>query len=308
MQCPGVPAVTQVSDPLTNLQNDTQDISWDEKSPSLIPNFAVEAAGYDFTRTMNLKVVQGRDFSKDFPGDSNAYIVNEAALAQIGYKDPIGRSLTFWHKKGTIVGVVHDFNFESMHYAIRPIIFRKGETGDFSFALLKLRGGQTAQSLKAIGDLCHSLNPKFPFTYQFADEQYSKLYQSEQVTGGLAVVFAVLAIFISCLGLLGLSMFSAERRSREISIRKVLGAGGLSLFRLLTTEFLVLIGISFAIAVPTGWWYMHQWLQHYFYQTNIPWWLFVLAGLLTMGIALATILFQTIRAVLINPAVKLRSE
>jgi putative ABC transport system permease protein len=304
MQFPGVAGVTQVSDPLTNLQNDTQDISWDEKSPSLIPNFAVEAAGYDFTRTMNLKVVQGRDFSKDFPGDSNAYIVNEAALAQIGYKDPIGRSLTFWHKKGTIVGVVHDFNFESMHYAIRPIIFRKGQPGDFSFALLKLRGGQTAQSLKAIGDLCHSLNPKFPFTYQFADEQYSKLYQSEQVTGGLAV----LAIFISCLGLLGLSMFSAERRSREISIRKVLGAGGLSLFRLLTTEFLVLIGISFAIAVPTGWWYMHQWLQHYFYQTNIPWWLFVLVGLLTMGIALATILFQTIRAVLINPAVKLRSE
>jgi putative ABC transport system permease protein len=308
LQLPGVGGVTQLSDPLTNLQNGTQDISWDGKNPSYIPNFAVEAASYDFTRTMDLRIVQGRDFSKDFPGDSDAYIVNEAALAQIGYKDPIGRSLTFWKKKGTIIGVVHDFNFESMHYAIRPIIFRKGQPGDFGYALVKIRKGQTAQSLKAVGDLCHALNPKFPFTYQFADEQYSKLYQSEQVTGGLAVVFAALAIFISCLGLLGLSMFSAERRAREISIRKVLGAGGLTLFRLLTAEFVILVGISFAIAVPAGWWYMHQWLQHYIYHTDIPWWLFAVAGVLAFGIAIGTIFFQTLRALMVNPAVKLRSE
>ena len=308
LKFPGVDGVTQLSDQLTSLQNATQDINWDGKPPSFMPNFAVEAASYDFTRTMNLRIVQGRDFSKDFAGDSNAYIVNEAALAQIGYKDPIGRSLTFWGQKGTIIGIVHDFNFESMHYAIRPIIFRKGLPSDFSYALVKIRQGQTAASLAAIGQLCHELNPKFPFTYQFADEQFTKLYQSERVTGGLAVVFAALAIFISCLGLLGLSMFSAERRSREISIRKVLGAGGFSLFRLLTAEFLVLVGISFAIAVPAGWWYMHQWLQHYSYQTDIPWWLFALAGVLAFGIAIGTIFFQTLRALMINPAVKLRSE
>jgi putative ABC transport system permease protein len=257
---------------------------------------------------MKLQLLQGRDYSKDFPGDSNAYIINEAALAQIGYKNPIGRYLSFWNMKGKIIGVVKDFNFESVHSAIRAIVFHKAQDGDAGMMIVRLKAGQTAQALKGLGQLAREVNPKFPFTYQFADEQYAKLYQGEQLTGSLAAVFAALAVVISCLGLLGLSMFSAERRAKEISIRKVLGAGAASLFGLLTAEFLLLIGIAFAIAVPLGWWWMHSWLQQYAFQTDIPWWLFALAGVLAVGVAMVTILFQTVRAVMVNPAVKLRSE
>lgn len=308
LQLPGVVGVTATTDDLTNLQNDTRDLDWDGKDAGRIFAFAEAGVAYDFTATMKLQLLQGRDYSKDFPGDSNAYIINETALAQIGYKNPIGRYLSFWNMKGKIIGVVKDFNFESMHSTIRPIVFHQTRGSDAGAVIVRLQAGQTAQALRGLGQLAKEVNPKFPFTYQFADEQYAKLYQSEQVTGSLAVVFAGLAIVISCLGLLGLSMFSAERRAKEISIRKVLGAGAASLFGLLTLEFLLLIGLAFTIAVPLGWWWMHSWLQHYAFHTDIPWWLFATAGVMAVGVAMVTILFQTVRAVMVNPAVRLRSE
>jgi putative ABC transport system permease protein len=308
LELPGVSGVTGIMQSVTDLENSTQDPDWDGKDPKFIPDWTVLSVGYDFVPTMKMQLVEGRDFSKDFPGDSLGLIINETALAQTGYKDPIGRRVGFWGAKRTIVGVVRDFNFESLHAAIKPIVIIKAQPVDFGAAVLRLRGDQTAQTLKELGKLCRELNPKFPFTYKFADEEYANLYKSEQVTGRLAVLFAVLAIFISCLGLLGLSMFSAERRAREIGIRKVLGAGAVSLFGLLTGDFLVLIGISFAIAVPAGWWVMHEWIKNFAFHTDIPWWLFALAGVLAVGIAMATILVQTIRAVLVNPVVSLRSE
>jgi hypothetical protein len=308
LKLPGVRGVTGITESVTNLQNFTQDPDWDGKDPKFIPNWTVLSVGYDFVPTMKMQLVEGRDFSKDFPGDSLGLIINEAALAQTGYKDPIGRRISMWGAKGTIVGVVRDFNFESLHSAIRPIVIRKVQPVEFGAAVLRLRPDQTAQTLNELGRISRELNPKFPFTYEFADEEYTNLYKNEQVTGKLAVLFAALAIFISCLGLLGLSMFTAERRAREISIRKVLGAGAVSLFGLLTADFLVLIGIAFAIAVPAGWWVMHEWIKGYAFQTDIPWWLFALAGVLAVGIAIVTILVQTIRAVLVNPVVSLRSE
>ena len=304
----GVRGVTGIMESVTNLQNGTSDPDWDGKDPKFIPDWTVLMVGYDFVPTMKMQLVAGREFSKDFPGDSLGLMINEAALAQTGYKDPIGRRISMWGAKGTIVGVVRNFNFESLHKAIKPIVIRKAQSGEFGAAVVRLRADQTAQTLKELGRLCRELNPKFPFTYEFADEEYANLYKSEQVTGKLAVLFAALAIFISCLGLLGLSMFTAERRAREIGIRKVLGAKAVTLFGLLTADFLVLIGISFVIAIPVGWWVMHAWIRAYAFQTDIPWWLFALAGVLAVGIAMATIVVQTIRAVLVNPVVSLRAE
>ncbi len=308
LKLPGVRGVTGIMQSVTDLQNSTSDPDWDGKDPKFIPDWTVLSAGYDFVQTMKMQLVEGRDFSKDFPGDSLGLILNETALAQTGYKDPIGRRISMWGAKGTIVGVVRNFNFESLHKAVKPIVIRKAQPVEFGAAVLRLRADQTAQTLKELGRLCRELNPKFPFTYEFADEEYTNLYKGEQVTGRLAVLFAALAIFISCLGLLGLSMFSAERRAREISIRKVLGAGAVSLFGLLTSDFLILIGIAFVIAVPAGWWVMHEWIKNFIFHTDIPWWLFALAGVLAVGIAMATIAVQTIRAVLVNPVVSLRAE
>jgi putative ABC transport system permease protein len=174
--------------------------------------------------------------------------------------------------------------------------------------LVRIKPGQTRVALAGLEGIWRGLNPAFPFTYAFSDERYRQLYQSEEVVGRLADLFAVLAIFISCLGLLGLAMFTAEQRVKEIAIRKVLGAGVGSLFGLLSAEFFQLVGIALLIAAPLGWYGMRQWLKGYMYHTNIPWWVFVLAAGLVLGIALVTVSFQAVKATFVNPSKRLRSE
>ena len=304
----GVGDISEISDFPTNVSNTSRDLVWEGKDPNFISNITQAAVGYDFARTMRLQFVQGRDFSKAFPADSNNFIINEAALAEIGYKDPIGRTLSFWGRKGTIIGVVKNFHFQSLHENINPLLLRMASYDNYSVALVRTRPGQTAAAIEGLGNLCKSLNPKFPFAYRFSDEEYAKLYKSDQVTGRLSVLFAVLAVLISCLGLLGLSMFSAEVRTKEIGIRKVLGAGVPSLFALLSREFVLLVGAAFVIAAPIGWWVMHQWLQQFAYRTEISWWIFGLSGVLALLTALATVTIQALKAVTANPVKNLRAE
>jgi len=270
--------------------------------------FTQAAVGYDFVKTLNIRVLEGRDFSKDFPTDSVGYILNEQALKKIGYKNPIGKPLTFWDKKGTIVGIIKDFHFNSLHVPVEALIIRNGETDGYGSILVKTQPGKTKEAIASLGKLCKDLNPKFPFTYQFSDEEYSKLYKSEQMTGKLADCFAFLAIFISCLGLLGLAMFTAEQKTKEIGIRKVLGASIPSLFVLLSREFLLFVVIAMLVASPIAWYAMKQWLNDYAYKISISWWMFVLAGLVALVIALFTVSFQAIRASIANPAKSLRTE
>ena len=204
--------------------------------------------------------------------------------------------------------MVKNFHFQSLHEAIKPLILRIGPYDNYETALVRTRSGQTHQAIEGLEKLSKSLNPKFPFAYQFSDEEYAKLYKSDQITGRLSVLFAVLAIFISCLGLLGLSMFSAELRTREIGIRKVLGAGTVSLFRLLSGEFLALVGTAFVIAAPIGWWAMHQWLQQFAYRPGINWWIFAISGALALLIALVTVAVQSIKTANVNPVKSLKAE
>jgi hypothetical protein len=257
---------------------------------------------------MNITMLEGRDFSEDFASDSAGYLLNEAALKLIGYDDPIGRPITFWGEKGTIVGIMKDFHFTSLHKAIRPMILRLEENSSSRWALLRTKPGKTKEALPAIEAIYKNLNPQFPFTYQFSDEEYKKLYGNEQIVETLSNAFAALAIFISCLGLLGLAMFTAEQRTKEIGIRKILGASLMSLFGLLSKELFVLIVVSLMIASPLALYLMEDWLQAYAYRIGIGWWMFLVAGGLTFLIALITVSVQTVRTLLVNPAKTLRTE
>jgi putative ABC transport system permease protein len=188
------------------------------------------------------------------------------------------------------------------------LILRCAENENYGSILLRSQPGKTREALASMEKLCKQLNPAFPFNYNFSDEEYQKLYQNEQVIGKLSDGFAFLAIFISCLGLLGLAMFTAEQRVKEIGIRKVLGASVSSLFRLLSSEFMVLVVIALLVATPIAWYATSKWLQGYAYRTPVQWWMFALSGGLIILIALATVSFQSIKAALINPVKSLRSE
>jgi ABC-type antimicrobial peptide transport system permease subunit len=308
LKMPGIQLVTRISNEPTNIQNSTGGVNWTGKDTTVNIQFTQASVGYDFVKTMKLEMLQGRDFSKDYITDSVGFILNEAALKRIGYKDPIGQPLRFWGKNGKIIGVVKDFHFNSIHEEIRPLIIRAGENENYGSILVRTEPGKTREALASMESLCKQLNPSFPFTYNFSDEEYQKLYQNEQVTGKLSNGFAFLAIFISCMGLLGLAMFTAEQRFKEIGIRKVLGASVSSLFALLSSEFLVLVVIALLIASPIAWYAAGKWLQGYAYRVPVQWWMFALSGGLIILIALATVSFQAIKSALINPIKSLRSE
>lgn len=308
LRIPGVQMVTHISDDPTNIQMGTRGVTWTGKDPKEQIRFVTAAVGYDFIKTMKLTMAAGRDFSKDFLTDSVGYIINETALKRIGYKDPIGQPLTLWDRPGKIIGVVKDFHFASLHRQIEPLVIRSGVTDIYGKFLVRTQPGKTREVMAGLEKICKELNPSFPFTYYFADEEYTKLYQSEQIVGKLSDAFSFLAIFISCLGLLGLAMFTAEQRVKEIGIRKVLGATIMSLFTLLSSEFLVLVIIALLIASPVAWYAMTKWLQGFEYRTPMQWWVFGLSGALIVLIALATVSFQAIKAALVNPIKSLRSE
>ncbi len=307
-QVPGIEFVSRITDNPTEIANGTGGVQWTGKDPNADIEFTESAVGYDFVKTMHLQLAEGRDFSKDFASDSVGYLINESALKIIGYKDPIGKPLTFWKKPGAIIGVLKDFHFSSVHTPISPLVLRLGENFDWGQALIRIMPGKTNEALAALKKVCTELNPKFPFTYKFSDEEYARLYKSESVISKLADYFAFLAIFISCLGLLGLIMFTAEQRTKEFGIRKVLGASPMVLFGLLSRDFLILVLIAMLIASPVAWMVMNNWLEDYVYSIHIAWWMFAIAGVLVIAIATVTVSFQAIRTALANPVKSLRTE
>ncbi len=308
MHMPGIRAITRTSDNPTNITPTTTAVGWEGKDPNVHVSFTQASVGYDFVQTMKLQMANGRDFSKTFASDEDAFIINETALRRIGYKDPIGKPFTLWGFKGHIIGVVKDFHYSSVHEQIKPMAFFLKENLDYGTMLVRTMPGKTHEALASLEKLHKQFNPDFQFTYAFSDQEYNKLYNSEQVVRKLADAFAILAVFISCLGLLGLVMFTAEQRVKEIGIRKVLGAGMGSLFTLLSAEFVRLIVVAFFIALPLAWYGMHRWLQTFAYHTAIEWWIFLLSGGIIIGIALLTVSFHAFRAALVNPIKSLKTE
>ncbi len=304
---PGIQAITKMKESPTVIGHTKGDISWPGKAPGNSSSFSDAMVDYDFVKTMKLELLDGRDFSKQF-ADSSNYLVNEAAAKKIGYSKPVGQPLAMGERTGKIIGLLKDFHFNSMHQSIEPLVIRLADNQKWGTILVRVKAGDTKKVLTSLESICKELNPGFTFSYQFSDEEYAKLYKSEQVVNKLSNYFALVAIFISCLGLLGLAIFTAEQRTREIGIRKILGAGVRSLFRLMLSDFLVPVVIALFVASPMAWYFMSGWLQGFVYHTTIEWWMFALSGGLMILIAAVTVSFQSIKAALINPVKSLRSE
>ncbi len=305
---PGIQAVTRTDAAPQQTGAHAYDMTWEGKDPTTRTVVIHTTVGYGWLKMMNLTLLQGRDFSPEYPTDTNAYIINETALKLIGYKDPIGRPLSIFAQHYKIIGVVKDFHFKSLHDPIEPLLINLNEQIHWGFIMVKARPGRTREAVASIEKVHRQFEPKFPFSYYFTDEEYRRLYNNEQMIGRLSDSFAVLAIFISCLGLLGLAIFTSEQRTKEIGIRKVLGASELNIFGMLSRDFLELVGIALVIASPPAWLLMDNWLREYAYRTNIAWWIFAVAGLAALLVALLTVSFQAVRAASVNPVDSLRSE
>lgn len=281
------------------------------KGDMQIANLDLYFTDFDYIPQYKIKMVAGRAFSKDMGTDTTqAMILNETAVKMFGYnspKDIIGKKFDQWGRKGTIIGVTEDFHFRSLQEVIKPLSIRI-EPGGCDLVSVNISGSNVPATIAAIEVKWKSLIPNRPFNYFFLDEFFDKQYRSEVRFGKLFLNFALLAIFISCLGLLGLASYSTMQRTKEIGIRKVMGASVAGIVNLLSRDFLLLVLISFIIAAPIAWFGMHSWLKDFAYRIDISWWIFALAGLLAVLIAVGTISFQAIRAAVMNPVKSLRTE
>ena len=305
---PGILAISKMRNSPTVIEHHTGSIGWEGKNPNQTVSFADAVVGYDFAKTLNLQFREGRDFTPAHRTDSASYILNETAVNKIGLKNPIGQTVTWGNRKGTIIGVLKDFHFASMHSTIEPLIIRLDENWGWGTIMIRAEAGRTREVISALEQLNKKLNPKVPFTYTFSDLEYANLYKSEQVASKLANIFALLAILISCLGLFGLATFSAAQRTKEIGVRKVLGASVQNIAAMLSTNFLKPVSIAMLIAFPIAWYAMNGWLQEFAYKIDIEWWMFGIAGVATLAIALLTVGYQSIKSSLSNPVKSLRTE
>lgn len=291
-----------------NLLSGTVSIDWEGKDPKsqvIFPQLAIDDR---FQQVFKTKIIAGRGFSKDMKTDEKNYILNERAIQIMGTtpEKAIGQWFTLWGNKGTIVGVVKDFNFKPIHQSIEPLILRYSATGPIF--VVRTKPGNTEATINTLKNICGSLNPSYPFNYDFVDQDMAKLYRAEQQMGGIFNVFTVLAIFISCLGLFGLTNYIAEKRTKEIGIRKVIGASVTGIVALLSKGLIRLVLVAIVIATPLAWWAMSNWLNDFAYHVGIQWWIFAVAGFAAVLIALITVSLQAIKAALANPIKALRSE
>jgi putative ABC transport system permease protein len=259
--------------------------------------------GQNFLQTIGIKLKTGRYFSKNM---DHEIIMNETAIRAMGLKDPLGKVVRFWDEKREIIGVAADFNFESLYQPVKPAFFRCYPVTNW--VSVRLQGGNEAQTIARIRQAFMAFMPGIDFDYRYLDEDYQKLYSSEIRIGILSRYFAGLAIFISCLGLFGLAAFSASRRQKELGIRKVIGASVTQLVYLMSKEFLWLVALALALALPLAWLGMNAWLNEFTYRTRVTADLFWLTGAAVIVITMVTISYQSISAALTNPIKSLRSE
>ena len=270
-------------------------------------------ADFGFISTYGIKMVAGRNFLKENGlRDTSAFLINEAAVKALGISSPqeaVGKEFQYGNRKGELVGVYQDFHFESMHEKILPIaLFMPVNQNSYGLLSLKITGNNIPGALEHMEKVWKKFLPETPFDYTFMDENFERLYETEQKQATIFTVFAFIAIFIACLGLFGLSAFTISQRIKEIGIRKVLGADISSIVGLLSKDFLKLVLVAAVLAFPVAWYAMSRWLEDFAYRTQIPWWSFVFAGLIASVIAFLTISFQAVKAAVANPVKNLRTE
>jgi len=307
----GIKGVSSSGHSPVEVGSSTMGVTWPGKDTTKLILFSNNPITYDYIKTMDIQLIGGRDFGQDFGRDSMNYLINEAALKKIGYKDPVGKQLTMWGDTGMIIGLMKDFHHNSLHVPIEPLILRlhKKSWGDlFGNVIVRTEKGKTKEAIASMEKLFKKFNPGYPFKYFFTDEEIARNYKAEHTISKLSRYFAFIAIFISCLGLFGLVAFTAEQKTKEIGIRKVLGASVGGIVQMLSKDFLKLVLISALIAFPVAWFGISRWLQDFAYRVQIGWWVFIVAAVAALLIALITVSFQAIRAALVNPTKSLRSE
>jgi putative ABC transport system permease protein len=290
-----------------------KDPTLDAKQVNIMTDFY---ADQNYVPTLGMQMIAGRNFSIDFPTDSSAVIINETAAKLLGFKNPLNETLYrpsgyassggFSSRPFHIIGVVKDFNFNSMHDKVGPLIIELSE--NYGRIAMRINTQNIPALISEVEKKWNRMSPEQLFSYSFLDADFNKIYNAEQRTGKLFITFAIFAIFIACLGLFGLVTYAAEQRIKEIGVRKVLGASVGEIVAMISKDFIKLVLIAFVIAFPVAWWMMNKWLQSFAYRINISWWVFALAGVLTIAIALITVSFQAIKAAIANPVKSLRTE
>lgn len=303
--------MSESSSPLTGVWSNSGGFSWEGKDPNLDTDFATIWVTAEYGKTVGFEIIQGRDFSRDFKGDSASMIVNEAALKFMNIEDPIGKVIKWKHGNKsalTIVGVVKDMVMSSPYKPVKQAVYLMDDN-NVNVINLKLNPERsTSASLAIVEKVFKQVIPAAPFDYQFVDFEYSRKFSDEERIGKLAGFFAILAIVISCLGLFGLASFVAEQRIKEIGIRKIVGASVFNLWALLSKDFMILVAIACLMAIPIAYYYINGWLQHYEYRVDISWWIFALSITGAFLITILTVSFQAIKAALANPVKSLRTE
>jgi ABC-type antimicrobial peptide transport system permease subunit len=307
---PGIASVTASGQNPLEVGNNTLSVGWDGKNPDNSQLFYIINTYHDFVKTMNMELVAGRDFSKAF-ADSMAYIVNEEAAEMIGgsdnYRDVVGKILNVYGQSGPIVGVVKNFSMNSLYSPVEPVVARLYVQWA-GLIYVRTKPGETQQALKSLKSVCRKFNEDYPLQYTFLDQQFEQRYRSEQVIGKLANIFAIIALFVSCLGLFGLTSFTVEQRTKELGVRRVLGATVSGIVVMLSKDFLRLVFIGFIFAIPVTWYITNQWLQNFADRIEIGAMIFLLAGFAVILVALATVSWQSIKAAIANPVDSLRNE
>lgn len=305
-QIPGVSNASSMFLTFFGDLNSTIDVSWEGKAPHADWGMQYRRVNYGTTELLDIEMAAGRSYSKDF-SDSSRIVFNEAAIAAMGLEDPIGKTVKLWGREMEIIGVAKDFHFQSLHETVKPLfLFLNPERTNN--IIIKIESGREKEVIDALLDFYKEYNPGYALDYQFLDQEYQAQYVAENRVSILSKYFGGLAILISCLGLFGLVTFTAERRTKEIGIRKTLGASEAGIVKLLSGEFIQLVGIAIVIAFPISFYFTQKWLDGFAYRIDLEWWYFIGAGSLTVIIALLTVGFQSVKAALMNPVESLRSE
>lgn len=300
--------VTASSDVQTFSLNSTSAVDWEGREPEARMSIHQFSVDYDYFKTFKIEIAEGRAFSRDFTTDADsAYIVNEAAVEAMGMKEPVGKRFTLWSKKGTIIGVVKDFHYKSLHKKVEPLVLRIEPERD-RYIFMKLKSENIFKTLDSIQKVYKKFDSQYPFEFTFLDDAIDRLYNNDRRTFKIFNYFTIIAISISCLGLFGLAAFMAQQRTREIGVRKVLGASITNIVLLLSKEFLVLVVLANIFAWPTAYFVMNNWLQNFAYRTVIGYGTFILSSLLVLFIAITTVSYQSIKAAYTNPVDALKYE
>jgi putative ABC transport system permease protein len=305
MKMPGIVDVSTADANITAITSSTSDTEWEGKPEG--STFIIHPSGIDenYIPLFKMQMADGRNF-RGGKGDSLNVILNETAVKDAGIVNPVGKRFKLWDTDAMIIGVVKDFNYASLKTRIEPAIFYYQPANYRVF--IKTTGREANKAIASVEKIWKQYSPDYPFSYSFVDEDYDALYKTEQRTGTLFNLFAIVAILISCLGLFGLAAYTAQVKTKEIGIRKVLGATVSNIIQLLAKDFISLVFISLLIAVPIGWWAMSSWLQDFVYRINMSWWIFLIAGVAAILIAVITVSMQAIKAALANPVRSLKEE